>query len=367
MTKDFGKYAKQMADTVIKNRPYLAQSWHYEFGLMLKAMEAVWRNTGDKAYFEYIKKNLDYFIGDDGSIKTYTINEYNLDQVNTGKAVLMMYKETKEEKYKIAADTLRKQLSGHPRTAEGGFWHKQIYPQQMWLDGVYMADPFYAEYAATFNETEDFADVVKQFTLLFEKARDPQTGLLYHAWNATKDQAWADPQTGCSPNVWGRALGWYAMALVDALDFIEGDANRAPLLEIAVKLAETLEKYQDKSSKLWYQVVDKGDQAGNYLESSGSGMFVYMLAKAAKKGYVDMKYLQIAEDGFNGMKKEFVSIDADGSMHLNRICNMAGLGKYKEDMEFRSGTFEYYIKEPIVSDDYKGLGPFILAGMELEK
>lgn len=357
--------AVKTADGVMKQHRLLMEQWHYEVGLMLKAIEQVWRKIGEPAYFNYIRANIDYFIKADGSIKTYTVNEYNLDQINTGKIALMMYQATKDEKYRKACYVLREQLKKHPRTSEGGFWHKQIYPQQMWLDGVYMADPFYAEFAVTFDESEALDDVLKQFCIIYEKARDQKTGLLYHAWNATKEEPWSDPVTGCSPNIWGRAMGWYAMAVVDTLDFITAPEQRQVLLNILKPLMEAVLKVQDETSGLWYQVLDQGSRAGNYLEASASGMFIYTLAKAAKNGYLDDTYLAAAQRGYAGMLKHFVTEDFGGVVHLNQICNMAGLGKYKEDMEYRSGSYDYYISEPVVADDYKGMGPFIMAGIQL--
>jgi unsaturated rhamnogalacturonyl hydrolase len=243
-------------------------------------MEDVWLNSGDGKYFSFIQQSIDRFVNDDGTIKNYRIDEYNIDNINEGKLLLTLYRVTEKEKYKKAADLLREQLKGHPRTNEGGFWHKKIYPYQMWLDGLYMGEPFYAEYAALFHETSAFDDIANQFVWMENHARDPKTGLLYHGWDESKQQRWANPQTGLSPNFWARAMGWYAMALVDTLDYFPPDhPRRAALIAILNRLAKAVQNYQEAKSGLWYQVVDKPNEKGNYLEASAACMFVYALAK----------------------------------------------------------------------------------------
>src|SRR5688572_30928540 len=250
--------------------------WSYDQGVVLKGIEGLWKNTADKKYFDYIEKSMDHFVQDDGSIRTYKPDEYNIDHVNNGHNLLFLYKVTLKEKYLKAVQLLREQLRTHPRTAEGGFWHKKIYPYQMWLDGLYMGEPFYAEYAAAFRDPSAFDDIAKQFVLMERHSRDAKTGLLYHGWDESRKQRWANQVTGRSPNVWGRAMGWYAMALVDTLDhFPANHPRRAELIAILRRLAESVKKYQDPQSGLWYQVLDKGGARGNYLEASASCMFVY--------------------------------------------------------------------------------------------
>lgn len=360
-------WAIRMVDSVISRHPYLTEKWHYEFGLMLKAIEQVWRATGDPKYFDYIKHNVDRFVDEEGNIRTYTIGEYNIDQVNSGKILLFMYQETKDERYRKASCLLRKQLETHPRTSAGGFWHKQIYPHQMWLDGLFMGAPFYAEYAKLFNEPAIFDDVVKQITLLKKYTEDPQTGLLYHGWDESRAQAWADPETGCSPNFWGRAMGWYMMAVADVLDFLPVDhPMRDTVIEIYQQLAINLAVFQEKNTGLWYQVLDQGDRPGNYFEGSASSMLVYAYAKGARKGYLEGSFVELAKKGFDGIIKNLITVDSDNQVNLNQICSVAGLGRYLPEQPYRDGSFEYYIKEPVVANDYKGVGPFILAAAELE-
>ncbi|MCK6629848.1 MAG: glycoside hydrolase family 88 protein [Anaerolineae bacterium] len=352
-----------MADSVLKRHPLVADKWRYEAGVVLSAIHQVWLKTQEQKYHDYIKSNIDQFIGPAGDIQTYRLEEYNLDQINEGKLLFLLYNQTGDDRYRQAAYLLRKQLQTHPRTSEGGFWHKQIYPHQMWLDGLYMAAPFLAEFAQTFGEPEGFDEVVRQFTLIERHTRDPQTGLLYHGWDESKRQRWANPETGCSPCFWGRAVGWYMMAIVDVLDFLpQNHTGRESLLTIFERTASALAAVQDKATGLWYQVLDQGGRAGNYLEASASSMFVYALAKGIRQGYLDEKYQAVATQGYQGILERFVEIDAQGLVNLNGICAVAGLG----GEPYRDGSFEYYIGEEIATNDYKGVGPFIMASVEME-
>jgi unsaturated rhamnogalacturonyl hydrolase len=357
------EWSVRMAESVMRRHPLLAKKWAYEWGVALKAIEQVWLKTNDNRYYDYIKKNIDEFVGPEGDIKTYRLEEYNLDRINTGKLLFLLYNTTGDERYKKSACLLREQLGTHPRTSEGGFWHKQIYPHQMWLDGIYMAGPFYAEFAGTFGEPQDFDDVARQIILVESHTRDPRTGLLYHGWDESKSQKWADPETGCSPNFWGRAMGWYAMAIPDVLDHLPEDhPEREKLAEIFGNMIGALSAVQDRSTGLWYQVLDQGSRQGNYLEASASCMFVYAMAKGSRKGYLDSQYLDVAQRGYEGVLERLVDVDDQGLVNLNRICSVAGLG----EEPYRDGSFEYYISEEIVTNDYKGVGPFILASVEME-
>ncbi|MBI4785633.1 MAG: glycoside hydrolase family 88 protein [Chloroflexi bacterium] len=350
-----------MADSVIqRNVPF---QWHYEYGLILKAIEGVWQKTRHAKYFAYIMASITPFIDAQGNITTYTIEEYNLDQVRPGAALFPLYRVTGDERYKKAAGLIREQLRGHPRTSEKGFWHKKIYPYQMWLDGIYMASPFYAEYGKTFDEPENFDDVAHQIILVEKHTRDPQTGLLYHAWDESKQQRWANPETGCSPHFWSRAIGWYAMAIVDVLDDLPADhPRRDQIIAIFARMVPALAKVQDQPTGLWYQVLDQGHRAGNYLEASGSCMFVYAIAKAVRMGYLAPEYREVARKAFRGILGNLIEIDERGLVNLTRTCGGAGLG----GNPYRDGSYEYYIGEKIVTNDYKGVGPFILASLEME-
>lgn len=337
--------------------------WTYDHGLVLKGIEGVWLSTGDGKYFRHIQEAMDHFVNEDGTIRTYKLADYNLDNVLPGRNLLLLYKVTGKEKYKQAAALLRQQLKGQPRTTDGGFWHKKIYPYQMWLDGLYMAEPFYAEYAATFRDPAAFDDIAKQFVLMERHSRDAKTGLLYHGWDESKQQRWADQTTGRSPNFWGRAMGWYGMALVDTLDYFPSDhPQRTALLAILNRLAKSIAKYQEPKSGLWYQVLDKGSAKGNYLEASASCMFVYALAKGVRKGYLSPGYLGVAQKGYRGILRRFARTNARGQFDLEGTVSVAGLG----GNPYRDGSYQYYLSEKVVINDPKGVGAFLLASNEME-
>ena len=340
------------------------QRWNYEQGLMLVALHQMWLLTNEHRYFDFIKGNIDLFVDESGNIRTYKYEDFNLDNIAVGRALLALSATTGDRKYKIAADTLRKQLKHQPRTNEGGFWHKQIYPYQMWLDGLFMAEPFYAWYAKMFNESSDFDDIVNQFVFVAKHTRDPKTGLLYHAWDESKKQRWANPETGCSPNFWGRAIGWYAMALVDVLDVLPQDhPGRNKLISILKDLCGSVIKVQDQKTHLWYQVLDQGDRQGNYLEASASSMFAYAFAKGATKGYLEKKFFASAKETFAGIIKNLVTVDKRGLVDLHHTCQGAGLG----GTPYRDGTYDYYVGEKQRTNDMKGYGAFLLAAIELQK
>lgn len=340
------------------------QKWNYEQGLMLNALRQMYYYTKDDKYSNYIKRNMDQNVQEDGSITTYKKDEYNIDQIGPGRALLFVYQMTKEEKYKKAADALLQQLKTHPRTKSNGFWHKQIYPWQMWLDGLYMAEPFYTEYSKTFNQPENYNDITHQFKLIYSKTKDKKTGLLYHAWDESKQQKWANPQTGTSPHFWGRAMGWYLMAIVDVLDYLpQNNKDRKVLLGYLKELCGVVNKYKDPKTKLWYQILNLPERKPNYLEASASTMFTYVFAKGANKGYLNKKYIKYAKESWDGIIKEFVVIDNKGSINLEKTCLTAGLG----GNPYRDGSFEYYMSEKVRTNDYKGYGPFLLAAIELEK
>jgi unsaturated rhamnogalacturonyl hydrolase len=363
-TKPLSEQAAATAMTALwRDSAGYPSKWTYDHGLVLKGIERVYAATNDKQYLDFIQRNLDHFVSDDGSIRTYKLDDYNIDNILPGRNLLFLYKTTGNEKYRKAAALLREQLKTQPRTSEGGFWHKKIYPSQMWLDGLYMGEPFYAEYAATFDEPAAFDDIAKQFILMERHSRDDKTGLLYHGWDESKQQRWANRTTGRSPNFWGRALGWYAMALVDTLDYFpQKHPQRAELLAILNRLARAVAKYQEARSGLWYQVLDKGDAKGNYLESSAACMFVYALAKGVRNGYLPASFMKVANDGYRGIQKEFVKYDANGQFNLAGTVSVAGLG----GNPYRDGSYEYYLSEKVVTNDPKGVGAFLLMATEIE-
>jgi len=338
--------------------------WDYVAGVVLLGMERVSERTGNQAMSRYVKANIDRLVRPDGTIATYDASAFTLDAINEGKLLFPLYARTHDERYRKAAALLRDQLRRQPRTSDGGFWHKQTYPHQMWLDGLYMASPFYAQYASTFHDSAAFDDVAKQFLLAARHTRDPRTGLLYHGWDESRSQRWADSLTGTSPSFWGRAVGWYAMGLVDALDFLPANhRDRAELVRVLQDLAVAVRQVQDPVSGLWYDVLDQPNRAGNYHEASASAMFVYALAKGARLGYLSSGYRDVAKRGFDGIIRELVTVDDKGLVSVNGIVSVSGLGGPQD----RSGTFAYYMSEPVVTNDPKGVGALILAADELER
>jgi unsaturated rhamnogalacturonyl hydrolase len=356
-------WSVRMANSAMQRHRLLSRKWEYESGVVLLAIKKVWQKSGDQKYYDYIKNNIDEFVDPDGGIRTYRLEEYNLDQINEGKLLFFLHETTGDERYKKAAYLLRRQLQTQPRTSAGGFWHKKIYPHQMWLDGIYMASPFFAEFARRFGEPEIWDDVAHQITLIEAKTRDPSTGLLFHGWDESKSQKWADVDTGHSPSFWGRALGWYAMAIPDVLDHVPQDhPQRDRIIDVFQRTMGAVAAVQDSASGVWYQVLDQKDRPGNYLEASASCMFVYALAKGVKKGYLNEEYWAVARKAYGGILAQFVTEDEGGLVNLDGICGVAGLG----GNPYRDGSFEYYVGEPVVANEYKGVGPFIMASVEIE-
>jgi unsaturated rhamnogalacturonyl hydrolase len=332
-------WSRQMADSFMarnKDSILVGKStvtrWDYEQGLMLKAIERVWYRTGEGKYFEYIVKDLNQYVKEDGSIRTYKAEDLNLDNIPTGRALLTAYQQTQpdKEKYKKALDLLWKQLE---------------------------------EYSLLFNHPEHFDEIVKQFELIEKYAVDEKTGLIYHGYDESREQKWADKNTGRSPHFWARAMGWYAMALVDVLDYFPKEhPKRSVLVQHLQRLAPVLAKYQDKDSGLWYQIVDQGNRKGNYFEASASCMFVYALAKGSRLGYIPDTYAATAKKGYEGILKTFIEKEPDGLISLNKTVSVGGLG----GIPYRDGSYDYYLSEPIRKNDLKGVGPFIMASVEME-
>ncbi|MFC5625154.1 glycoside hydrolase family 88/105 protein [Algoriphagus winogradskyi] len=362
-------YSIWMADSEIARNPEgwtidfnQKPKWEYTHGLIMSSMQAVWKQKGEQRFYDYTKKFADFMVDSAGNILTYKKSDFNIDRVNGGKFLINLYEESGEQKYKLAVDELRDQMRTHPRNKENGFWHKKIYPHQMWLDGLYMGSPFLAQYATAFDEPALFDDVANQILLMDKYGYSEETGLYHHAWDESKEQKWADPETGLSTNYWGRSIGWFAMALVDVLDFLPEDhPKRNDIIAIAQKLAKGIQRYQTPEG-VWYQVVDQGTREGNYLESSASGMFTYFLLKGAEKGYLDQDDFTAGKKAYEGMLAEFIREDADGGISLTNVCGVAGLG----GNPYRDGSYEYYVGEEIRVNDPKGVGPFILASLQYE-
>jgi unsaturated rhamnogalacturonyl hydrolase len=336
--------------------------WSYDMGVILKGFEGIWQHTGNARYYDYIEHLMDFYIQEDGSIKDYKPAEYNIDHINNGKLALLLYRVSGKEKYLKAANLLREQLRTHPRTQQGGFWHKKIYPYQMWLDGLYMGEPFYAEYANLVHEDSAFNDIANQFIWMEQHARDTRTGLLYHAWDESKEQPWADKKTGRSPHIWARAMGWYGVALVDALDWFPANhPQRKTLVAILNRFVNAVAQAQNKPSGLWYDIIDEPARKGNYFEASAACMFVYAIAKGVRNGWLPATSINTAKKGWAGIVNRFIK-EENGQTNLHGTVKVSGLG----GKPYRDGSFEYYMSEPVIVNDPKGVGAFIMAANEME-
>lgn len=342
--------------------------WEYTHGLVLLACQRLDEAHPDPRYRAYIKDWYDLMIDDSAQVMTYRMDIYNIDRIKPGSALFALYDRTGDPRYRKVIEQLREQLKGQPRTSGGGFWHKAVYPHQMWLDGLYMGEPFYAQYTSRYDSgptaQRAYDDILLQFDLIQKHARDPNTGLLYHGWDESKEQAWANKETGTSPHFWGRAMGWYGMALVDVLDhFPEQHPGHRRLVGYLEEFAQAIARYRDPGTGLWYQILDRGGDKGNYPEASASAMFTYTLAKGSKKGHLPQRYWTMAQESFDAMLSEFVEVDENGILDLNQICGVAGLG----GDPYRDGSYEYYVNELIRPNDPKGVGPFIMAALVLDR
>ena len=328
---------------------------------MIKAILELYHIKGDSQYLEFADRFIDYFVQEDGSITSYDPLEYNLDNINAGKTLFDLYALTARPKYRKAMDTIYSQIKGQPRTSTGNFWHKLIYPNQVWLDGLYMAQPFYMQYELTYNDGKNCHDSYNQFLTVYDRMRDTRNGLYYHAYDDSRESFWCDKVTGLSANFWLRALGWYAMALIDTLEIMPDSMSgeKAELSRIYHELIDSMLPYQDNKTGMWYQVVNRGGISPNYLETSGSAIYAYAIMKSVRLGLLAPSYFAYGKRAFDGVCQNYLS-EQDGQLRLGGICLVAGLG----NKEMREGTFDYYMREPIVQNDAKGVAPLILAYIE---
>ena len=346
--------------------------WNYTTGLELKAFLDVYdryaaghSERSEESLLDYVDAWYDAIIDSTGLIYKYKVSNYSTDHICPGRTLFQLYDITGKEKYRMAMDTLYTQIQGQPRTPEGGFWHKKVYPDQMWLDGLYMAQPFYAEYTLRFVpdslQARNFDDIVRQFKTVAEHTFDPATGLYRHAWDSSHEMFWANPETGQSDHAWGRALGWYAMALVDVLDLLpETVSGRGDLVRILQGIFDKLPEYADSASGMWYQVLDSPGREGNYVEATCSAMFVYSMLKGIRLGILEIP-LKTAREKYDAFVRTFVTRDGD-LVSLERCCEVAGLG----GKDNRRGDYDYYINERVRANDPKGIGPAIWAALEME-
>ncbi len=367
--------------------------WSYVMGIELEGMLDTYLRYGGEDILRYCKEYTDTMIYEDGSIRGYNILDYNLDNIRTGHFVTRMYQKYPEKKNLLAMQLMMKQLQDQPRTiADKVFWHKAIYAYQVWLDGIFMGLPFRCLTAPITLSTRStqkaitaiYDDAVNQLKITYDRTLDPKTGLNRHAYDETRKTFWADKVTGLSQHCWGRAQGWYTMALIEVLDAMPEDYARRPeVIDLLTKDFDAILKWQDKESGLWYQVMDSPGRQGNYLESTCSAMFSYALLKAYRKGYVGGKYRDAGIKAYKGMIRNFIKIHPDKTISLTNCCSVAGLGpaatpeveaamkkinpkgSVKENKK-RDGSYEYYLSEPIRDNDAKGVGPFLWASLEME-
>ena len=340
-----------------------SNKWNYIDGCMITGILELYEITGEARFLDFADRFLSGFVEEDGSIRTYDPEEYSLDNVNPGKNLFPLYDLTGKEKYRKAIELVRSQLSTMPRTPEGNFWHKLIYPNQVWLDGIYMALPFYMEYEKRFDAQKDCQDICQQIANVEIRMRDPETGLYYHGYDASRKMYWADPDSGCSPNFWLRAEGWFILGLVDVLEIMKDlpmQAESVHLQHMLLDLAKALSKYQDPSG-LWYQLIALPELEGNYLETSGTALISAALLKAVRLGFLPESFRAVGEKAFYGIVDHRLTKNADGTPCVTGICLVAGLG----GEQHRDGSVAYYLSEPVVQNDAKGVGPLLLAYTEM--
>lgn len=336
-------------------------NWNYIDGCMLTSLLSMSEITGEKQYADFVERFVDAFIGEDGSIRTYQPEKCNLDDINEGRALIPIWQRTQKEKFRLAADRLKAQLNAQPRTQEGNFWHKKIYPNQVWLDGIYMAQPFAALYEKTFGQ-HDYTDILQQIQNVRAKMFDPEKGLYYHGYDASRKAFWADPVTGRSKSFWLRSIGWFATALADLYEIVDDAGAKEELGAILAELAEGISRYADPETGMYAQVVDQPEREGNYLETSGSCMIAYAMLKGARLGVLPKSFAALGKKTFDGIVRTKLTTDGE-SIDLDGICLVAGLGP--ENNPRRDGTFAYYISEPVVKNDAKGVAPFVMCYTEV--
>lgn len=353
----------RLANSTMNRLPDLSNKWDHEYGVLLKGIEEVWKVTKDKTYFDYIQKSIGPNILENGNIKGYLLETYEMDNINSGRLLFELYKETKEERYKKAAYLLRSQFDTHPKSSVGVFLHKKDLKEINFIDSCYMGSVYLIQFAKEFNDSKIQDDVVAQLITMAELNQNKETGLLVQGYNHTKKEFWADPVTGLSGSFWGRGLGWYSVAIIETLELLpDNHPIKNKLVEIFTKLMAGVVKFQDEKAGVWYQVVDKGEQNGNYLEASASSMFTYSLAKGIRLGYLNDNYKDCVNKAYNGLKEQFVKIDNDGTISIVRTCKSAGLG----GPSHRDGSFKYYTSEVVADNDHKGVGTFLMASVQVE-
>lgn len=342
--------------------------WNYTTGLELLSFLDCAERYGLDAPAEYARAWADSISDLDGNVSTYRREKYNLDHICPARIFFRLYDRTGEQRYRNVLDSIRIQIDGQPRTEAGPFWHKQVYPFQVWLDGLYMSMPFYAEYTARFTAEEGrgaiYDDIAREFRVASQRTLDPSTGLFRHAWDESRSMFWADPETGLSAHAWGRANGWYAVALVETLQWLpEGCGAYDELVAELQYLVKAIQPYADPVTGMWYQVLDCPGREGNYLESSCSAMFLFACLKGVRMGWLDKdEWGDYSRELYLKFVDRFIREEADGTISVTDCCAVAGLG----GKQMRRGDYDYYLSEPVRDNDSKSVGPFIWASLEYE-
>lgn len=341
-------------------------AWNYIDGCMMTSLLELYKTTKEEKYINFVKKFVDYYVFDDGTIRGYDPQKYSTDDVCESRILFDLYEITKNEKYNKAIELVYSQVKTHPRTKEGNFWHKKIYPNQIWLDGLYMMQPFYTRYQ-TLRNKKDYADIVNQFQNVRKLMFDEKAKLYYHGYDSSRSMFWADKKTGLSQNFWLRSIGWFTVGLIDVLDYMDEQMyDEYHAIKVIFKeIIDGILQYQDAESKMFWQVPNFPGREGNYLETSGSSMIAYAILKGVRLEALPERYQEIGMEIFNGICRRYLSSTADGDLNLEGICLVAGLGP--ETNLRRDGSYTYYISEPVVKNDAKGVGPLIMAYTEMIK
>ncbi|MEE3481113.1 MAG: glycoside hydrolase family 88 protein [Lachnospiraceae bacterium] len=371
LKRDLGRYVDLLLEKSTAEKPFWnkeversgkVNKWNYIDGCMVNAVLSLYDMTREMRYLDFAVSFVNSFIDEEGNVRTYKIEEYNLDNICAAKNLFSLYDLTGDERYRKAMEHFRRQLSDQPRTEEGNFWHKKIYPNQVWLDGLYMAQPFYMTYGNRYEKMGTCPDSIRQFKAVEEHMKDPATGLYYHGYDASKEMYWADPVTGCSKNFWLRSLGWFSLALADTADAIPETLyyEKRYLMDLLKDFVDSLIRFQDESGMFW-QVADQGGREGNYLETSGTALIATAILRGVRLGFLPESYAVYGEKAFDGIIERYFSVADDGEINLGGICLVAGLG----GANHRDGSYEYYISEPVVENESKGVAPLLMAYMEM--
>lgn len=341
-------------------------SWNYIDGCMMVSLLELYKTTNEEKYLNFVKNYIDYYVHEDGSILGYSKEKYSMDDVSETRVLFDLFAWTKEEKYSKAIELVHEQILSHPRTKEGNFWHKKIYPNQVWLDGLYMMHPFYTRYESERNRMQNYADIVSQYKMVYHIMRDKETGLYYHGYDSSKTMFWADKETGLSQNFWLRSIGWWTVSLIDVFEYMNEQMfdERHTIMQLFKETVDSLLKFQDAETKMFYQVPNYPGREGNYLETSGSSMIAYAILKGVRLKALPQRYQEIGLGIFNGICTKYLTIKNE-DLNLGGICLVAGLGP--ETNQRRDGSYEYYMSEPVVENDAKGVGPFIMAYTEVKR